>query len=371
MTIMKKNKEKKTGKQGTFRRIYNFYRRDFDYNLINKFIYVDAKSALDYYAKETQNSKSKGNKNFFLFIKNIFLAFLSKLSPFNRIFYTFSLIVFALGVLNSNWNYVIVSFLSINIMLALELYEKLSAKEELQIARKIQIDLISNPFPTNKYFEISAFSDPAKEVGGDYYEFFNNAKSDETIFIIADISGKGMSAALIMIQLQSAIKLLLRSSSFCESILIDLNLTLCESFKNRYFLTAILGKISSDGTIYFCRAGHLPMLRYSAREKKIYQFTPSGIGVGLTKNSVFDSSIKEIEVETEKDDLIILYTDGIIEAMNPRKELFGDKLFHDVIIANASQSPSYICNEIKRRLANFRGVAPQSDDSTLIVMKRF
>jgi serine phosphatase RsbU (regulator of sigma subunit) len=355
------------------KKIYDFYAKDLDLREIDRFFREDAKKAYEYYLKEYPDNKKTGNSFSHLIhrVWDFFIAFLSKFTPFRRILYTLAIVIFLLGFFDYNQQQILIAFLLLNLLIMLELADKLTAKEELNIARNIQIEIMSKNVPHDENYEIAAYSEAANEVGGDYYEFFKCEHSEiNSFFILGDISGKGMSAALTMIQIQAALKTILMDDKSPKQILIELNVKLNRLLKRDEFITAIFGCIKKNGDVVLCRAGHTPIIYYSMKDMQCGRIKPSGIGIGPAFSKHFDSYICEKTVAPEQGDILVFYTDGVTEMENGSKIQFGEENLLSIVSRNAGKSPAEIMETIKLSLMQFRNYGSSSDDSSLIIMKR-
>lgn len=277
--------------------------------------------------------------------------------------------MFILAYLGNEWGWAVWGFILINLLLAFELADKLTAKDELQVAREIQLNMMPKFPPVNKYYEISCYMETAREVGGDYYDFIKPSEDERTFVVIGDVSGKGMSAALHMVQVQSILHNIIKENSSPGVILSLLNSNLKKVLKKGSFLTLSIAEINSGGNIIMSRAGHMPFLHYSRSTGKCCRIIPKGIGIGLTNDKLFSNSIEEISLKPEEGDLILLFTDGVVEAMNSNFTIFGEENLTEIICQNAGKPPKEILDIIIQKIKNFTYDSPVQDDFTVIVMK--
>jgi serine phosphatase RsbU (regulator of sigma subunit) len=282
------------------------------------------------------------------------------------VFFFFS--AMALG----SWFWAGISFLFLNVLLALELADKLTAKDELEVAREIQMGLMPKEAPPNCGYDIACFSEAAREVGGDYYDFIQPQHLPGTTFVvIGDVSGKGMGAALRMVQVQAILHNLTEQYQHPRDILLSLNENLRHILKFGSFFTISLASFNSDRVLHLCRAGHMPLIHFQKHLNACKEIIPPGIGVGIapTSRGKFADMLQEVEVKTEPGDILLFYTDGVVETMNDAKAEFGEERLKRLVIANAEKTASEIQKAILSSLAQFRGAALFHDDLTLIVMK--
>lgn len=254
-----------------------------------------------------------------------------------------------------------------NSRLMAESIEKERLEQELQVAREMQFKLLPQKIPECKELEISAVFIPAFEVGGDYYDFFE-LEDNKLGFVIADVSGKGVSAAFIMAEIRGIFESLSKSGSSPKETLINVNLILERTLDKKSFVSGIYGYIARNtGELVFCRAGH-PSLLIAGKEG-MREYTPAGCGLGLTYSEIFETTLEEIKVKLEKDDILILYTDGITEAKNCKDEDFGIQKLKEIISNYKRESSERISSEIIREVTTFSENHSQHDDITLVIFK--
>jgi serine phosphatase RsbU (regulator of sigma subunit) len=275
-----------------------------------------------------------------------------------------------LGYVSQNFNLAVYSFVLLNLLIAFELADKLNAKDELEIAREIQTSLMPKDPPRVANFEISCYSEAAAEVGGDYYDFLINEKfPGRTYFIIGDISGKGMAAAIHMVQVQSILHHIILNESSPKEILVSLNSNLKKFLRKGSFFTASLAGINPDGTMHLVRAGHMPVIYYCRSKNECLTIVPKGIGIGLGDDHIFGDTLEEINIKPEEGDLLVFYTDGIVETMNTLHQEFGIERLKNIVLKNSGKTAQAIRDEILYNLSSFKNESQFYDDFTLTVMK--
>ena len=240
-------------------------------------------------------------------------------------------------------------------------------EKELDVAREVQSKLLPNITPNSQNLEISALFVPAFEVGGDYYDFFK--MSDERLgFVVADVSGKGITAAFIMAEIKGIFESLSKLLNNPKDILIKANEIIKGSLEKKNFVTAIYGIIDlTTGKVNLARAGHTPILYCS--QNKIDYLTPKGIGLGLDYGEKFINNLKELEFYLKNDDILVLYSDGITESKNKNLEDFGMERLTTVIRANCDKQIDEITNNIMKEVSMFSQDYKQHDDITLVIFK--
>ncbi|MFA7228286.1 MAG: GAF domain-containing SpoIIE family protein phosphatase [Melioribacteraceae bacterium] len=254
-----------------------------------------------------------------------------------------------------------------NAKLIEESIEKERLEKELDVARDIQKKILPSNIPDSDQLSISALFVPAFEVGGDYYDFFE-LDNDRLGFVIADVSGKGISSAFIMAEVKGIFESLSRIISNPRELLIHVNDSLKASLDKKNFVTAIYGVINkSTGKLNFARAGHTPVHICNGINSE--RFQPSGIGLGLDYKAGFAASIKEMEIQLKNNDIVICYSDGITESKNNLEEDFGYDRLDAIVMKNFDKDLDSISNEIMRALAVFSKNHSQHDDITLVIFK--
>ena len=345
---------------------------DLSYNEIEKLIKQEAAEVYEFFSSDIPKPDQNHNKfvRALVFVRSLFNAFLLKLKPARRMFYIAALLIFILGYVQDIGSYVIFGFIVLNGLLAFELADKLLTKDELQVARKIQAGLMPITPPLNKHYEITAFYQSAKEIGGDYFDIINadNGK-DKTYVVVGDISGKGIAAALYMVKVQSIIRLLSSSMDGITDIFINLKKYFSENLQKDYFLTLIGASIENDGSLQICSAGHNPVLYYNAENESFEMINPKGIGIGLKDNGIFEKTLEEKTIKPAVNDIFVFYTDGLTEAMNERKIQFGTARLQALIKANKNKTAVELKEILIREIKYFIGNHYQHDDLTFIILK--
>ncbi len=239
---------------------------------------------------------------------------------------------------------------------------------ELAFAKAIQHSALPSvfpPYPNRKDFDINATMHTAKEVGGDFYDFYF-VDDDTLAFLVADVSGKGIPAAMFMMTSKALLKSYAESGMSVEEVFTVANEKLCEGNDAGMFVTAWMGLLNTKtGLITFANAGHNPPLVKHADSSFTYLKSKPGFvlagmeGIRYRKN----------EYQLNKGDVIYLYTDGVTEAMNKDNALYGEDRLLDVLCANAASDTQAICDAVKADVDLFVGEAPQFDDITMLCLR--
>lgn len=244
-------------------------------------------------------------------------------------------------------------------------------KEELEIAQRVQRSLLPSILHHNASFEIAGFSEAADEVGGDYYETYR-FDQDNFAWIIGDVSGKGTSAAFNMSQMKGVFHSLAQLNLSPSQFLIKANHALSECLEKNHFITTTYYRVNTiKKEIRFARAGHCPTLYYDAKAGKSRFLTVNGMGLGIVRNERFEQYIEEGLLNYNPGDVMVLYTDGIIEAKNDRGQEFGFDALKEVLDASKDLSAGEIQEEIIQRVYQFIGKSTLPDDDYSLMVVKF
>ena len=240
-------------------------------------------------------------------------------------------------------------------------------KEELDLARKIQQGLFPKKNPEISGLDIAGVSVPALSVGGDYYDFIQ-LSPDKILAVVADVSGKGMSAALYMSKVQGMVQLAAHIYKTPKEMLTNINRRIFDGMDRKSFITMILALFDlKKKEVRICRAGHNKALL--SVNGKIRFLEGGGIGLGLERGPVFEDAIEEVRISIKPDSLFLFYTDGITEAMNEKQQQLGEDAIVDLLKTKGHLSAESIQHAILTKVEKFRGPAEQHDDVTMIVVK--
>jgi sigma-B regulation protein RsbU (phosphoserine phosphatase) len=250
--------------------------------------------------------------------------------------------------------------------------EKKRLDEELRIARQIQMSLLPRGPLDMPGLGVTALCVPAREVGGDYYDFFH-LPDDRLGVLIADVSGKGTSAALYMAELKGLVLALSQTQQSPRDMLIEVNRIISDNLDSRSFITMTYGVIDRQaGVLTYCRAGHTPLIYRPSGPGATQVQTPSGLVVGLRIPGAaekFSDLLEEHRIDLSVGDVIALYTDGVTEAMNDDGDLFGDSRLGRIIDEHGHLDVAELRERILREVEAFVGAADQHDDMTMILIK--
>ena len=248
------------------------------------------------------------------------------------------------------------------------LSEKERIGTELKVATQIQADMLPQVFPAfpeRKEFDIYASMTPAKEVGGDFYDFFF-VDDDHLALVMADVSGKGVPAALFMMMAKSQLQTYALTRVSPQKVLETVNSKICENNKENMFVTVWFGILEiSTGKITAANAGHeFPIIKSPDGDFKILEDKH-----GFPLGGLDGMKYKEYEIQLEPGSKLFVYTDGVPEATNSNEELFGMERTETTLNAVKDQTPEEIIRSVGRAVFSFTGDADQFDDVTMLCLE--
>jgi sigma-B regulation protein RsbU (phosphoserine phosphatase) len=251
-----------------------------------------------------------------------------------------------------------------------EAEEKKRLDSDIQVAKEIQRILLPSISPHLQNFEIAGINIPARHVSGDYFDY---VRSDESTcgVAIADVSGKGVPASLIMAMCRSVLRSNAPGCTSPADVLRKVNRQLFPDIKEDMFISMAYVLLGDDnGAVSLCRAGHDAPLLYTARDHSVTPINPQGMALGIDSGDVFDRVTRDFPVPLESGDCLILYTDGVTEALDADGTEFGmQKVMHAIQASAAAGAPAII-RRLTDDLREFAGATPQNDDITLIAIRR-
>ncbi|MEY2562066.1 MAG: hypothetical protein QOH88_259 [Verrucomicrobiota bacterium] len=262
------------------------------------------------------------------------------------------------------------AFALYNAIIYSEANEKKRLDHDLEIARDIQRILLPSEAPVVAGFEISGLNIPARHVSGDYFDYVR--VDDERLGVaIADVSGKGVPASIIMAICRSVLRSQATANTSPADVLQKVNRQLYPDIKEDMFISmayVILDHVHNAVTL--CRAGHDAPLHYQHRTQTVTMVKPPGMVVGIDSGSVFDRITGDFVLTLERDDCLLLYTDGVTEALDANGDEFGFDRMVDCVRASAASGAPALITRIIDELRSFVGSQPQNDDITLIAIRK-
>lgn len=238
--------------------------------------------------------------------------------------------------------------------------------QELDTARAIQKSFMPHESPRLEGWDTGMFWTPMREVAGDFYDFFTLADG-RTAFVVADVSGKGIPAAMFMALSQTVLRFAMSLNLPPAEMMARTNRFILDYQRSRMFVTAFVGYLRPEtGEFAYASAGHNPPMHYRAATGEIAYLEVSGVALGVFREAAFDNGRCEIA----RGDVIVLYTDGVTEAINQADEEFGEERLAAVIREMAGRGAQEIASAIVKAVALFTQGRGVFDDETLLVLKR-
>lgn len=253
-----------------------------------------------------------------------------------------------------------------NAMIHREAGEKRKIESELRTAQEVQQILLPRMKPEVVGYDLAGMNRPARLISGDYYDYIS-LEDGKWAVVIADVSGKGVAAGLLMAMCRSVLRAELAREPDPLKAVAQLNRQLFSDIREDAFISLALYVINeTNGKVQLVRAGHdkAPLLRKGAKE--VEWIKPPGLAIGLDDGDVFERVTKLHEFELQEGDALLLYTDGVTEAQNQQEEEFGAERMVEVMQKSAGKTSEHVVKSMLDSLETFVGDAMQSDDITII-----
>ncbi|MDF3127736.1 SpoIIE family protein phosphatase [Kiritimatiellaeota bacterium B1221] len=247
--------------------------------------------------------------------------------------------------------------------------EKRRMDQDLDLAKRIQTSLLPRKLPNVKGLNVHAFNLAAQEVGGDYYDVI---PIDERYvgFAVADVSGKGIGGALMMSICRSVLRAHASKKTDPAEVLREVNQTMIGDIYEDMFVTMIYMVYDTETReLAMARAGHDPAMILSPGQTEVLRKESGGMAVGLVDAELFDQLIETVKITLDPGSVVLVYTDGITEAMNAKHAEWGLEPLSRAMVAGRERSPAQISDIVRERVLRFVGQMPQYDDMTLMVFK--
>ena len=331
-------------------------------------------------------------------VRQVFVAFTLRLSPARRLLYLISLVIALIGVMKlyRHWGRIdvpfgtpffnvalfapqwadgtfalLVSIILINLLLLLEVADRLSLKGELEVAREIQLAML----PTGTYVagdaEICGVTRPANTVGGDFYDVLPltsaSGDPDERVIVtIGDVAGKGSPAALLMALLLAVLRTLVDERLEARALMARLNTQISRHTPGSRFITLFYGVYTpSTGALTYVNAGQNPPLLRRA-DGTVERLGGTGVALGMFESSTYDA----VETRIDRGDTLLMYSDGITEAENPAGQPFEEAGLERFVAARGTDSPAMLAPAILRAVEAHARDSRFTDDLTILILKR-
>jgi serine phosphatase RsbU (regulator of sigma subunit) len=327
--------------------------------------------------------------------RQVFVAFTLKLSPARRSLYLIALVVALIGVIKlyRQWGRIdvpfgtpffhvalfapqwadgtlalMISFILMNLLLLLEVADRLSLKGELEVAREIQLAMLPTGTYTAGDADICGVTRPANTVGGDFYDVLPLADDPDgrVIVTIGDVAGKGSPAALLMALLLAVLRTLVDERLEACALMVRLNAQICRHTPGSRFITLFYGVYTpSSGALTYVNAGQNPPLLRRA-DGRIERLTGTGIALGMFEGSVYEA----VETRVDPGDMLLMYSDGITEAEDPAGQPFEEIGLERFVAARGHESPAILAPGILRAVEAHARDSRFTDDLTVLILKR-
>jgi len=370
------------GKEGYWQRVQDLFTRDVTGHGLRELFEGDARETLRFFTREIE-LEDLGPRPWYqrwpIAGFRVFEATAYRLSPARRIFFAVAVPLLFLGWLR----YALAAMESISVrafdlpmpalpliastlffvLLVLELKDKLTLKGDLEVARQIQFGLLPfEPFAQGR-LTVRCFMRPANTVGGDYFDVIDLG-SGRTALVVGDVAGKGMPAALLMALLQGSLRTLITAGLRGVSLIARLNQHLFANIPANRLITMFHAEIGVDGgPLSYVNAGHNPPFLIRA-DGEVERLAATGVALGILEDPPFEM----LEARFEAGDLIVLYTDGVTEAMNAADEEFGEERLAVSLQSRRGAPAAELIDGVIADVLAFCGPVRPRDDATLMVV---
>jgi len=343
----------------------------------------DARTSYRLYSQEVDTERDAGvagHHHFFSIAKQVFWAFLEKLSPAKRILLLLAVVLMFFP--GSEWHWktghsdIAVSTPDLRLwggllmfaLLMMEVGDRVVMKRDLQIAKEIQAWLLPAQAPVVPGLEIAFATRPANTVAGDYYDVFARPGSEGRSYLmaVADVAGKSVPAAMLMATFQASLKTLSDTPGTLTELVARMNRYACSNSQNgRRFTTAFIAEYEPAARrLTYVNAGHNEpiVLRKSGAAERL---SVGGMPLGIMDGAPYQSG----EMTLEAGDWLVAFTDGVVEAENPAQQQYGEERFLVMLRWGAQMTPQGLLDAILADVARFAGNAAQHDDITCVLVK--
>lgn len=249
-------------------------------------------------------------------------------------------------------------------------FETIRMRKELASAREIQLSMLpQNNHKTNE-FEIAGISLPATEVGGDYFDYFEISGNKVGLFI-CDVSGHGVASGLLLSGLRSCMHMILEDTSDPKIVMEKLNRMMRKTQNRKMFVTAVFAVVDLENNkCEFFNAGHLPPYKISGTTNEIFKIKKHSITLGAMDSIFENGNDMEVKFDFNKNDKLVLYTDGVNEAMNGEKNEYGFDNIEKILYANTDKNANELLNILVKDVEKFTNGSAQRDDLTILIIGR-
>jgi sigma-B regulation protein RsbU (phosphoserine phosphatase) len=377
---------------GRLRDFVTTYTRDLKAEDLGRLFTRDTREAYEFFARTIDPKEFEGlswHRRIIARLRLFFTAFTMKLSPARRIVYAASIIFAVVGVFNlMQFRYaqsqianvqvrvqspvvpdglfsLVIAFGLVNLIVLLEVADRLSLKNDLEIAREIQKAML----PPGRFrapgVDVAGFSRPANTVGGDFYEILPLGDG-QLVTAVGDVAGKGSPASLLMALLLAMMRTLTDERLEAAELISRLNVQVCRQSPSNRFITLFYSVLDlATGELTYVNAGHTPPLLLRANGT-IERLQDGGVALGMFDRSRFQTG----RVLLQPDDLLAIYSDGITEAENPKGVPFDEQGLETVLTAERRNNVAATCAAVVRAVERHTADTRLADDLTLLLLRR-
>jgi serine phosphatase RsbU (regulator of sigma subunit) len=336
---------------------------------------ADARSSYQFYSMEVDRTPLEGesrSRRFRRIVRGLFWAMMMKLSPMRRVLLLIALVLLLLPVFHfthedqtvDTFETRFIAGVVLLILLALELSDRVTMKRDLEIAREIQSWLMPSEAPKVPGVDIAFASRPANTVAGDYYDAFFRP-NERLLLVVADVAGKSIPAALLTATLQASLRTLAALPGSLPELVGRVNRYACEQSLQGRFTTAFVAELEpATGALTYVNAGHnWPVLRHASGE--IERLEAGGLPLGINSSVAYQFGTATLA----KGDLLLIFTDGLVEAEDAKEREFGEERMLPVVQASQSGTAAEVLKRIMSSVDAFVGLTRQHDDITCLVLR--
>lgn len=253
-----------------------------------------------------------------------------------------------------------------NLYKYMELLEKTEMKREMNIASDIQKQLLPKKIPVLPNVDVSAFSDSARGISGDYYDIYK-ISPDKSVATVCDVAGKGIPAALVLVIIRTILQLASNTKSTAKDLLTFLNKSISDRVKTDYFATlSVLVYDNSTNEITLSIAGDTPVLIYRNKQQVVERVIHKDVPVGIDNSTIYTNK----DINLKEDDVLYMFSDGLLEVRNDFNDVFSINELEAFILEHSNNRTETIVMLLKNYLNEFRGTQNRIDDETVIVFKK-
>ena len=377
---------------GRLREFVTTYTRDLKAEDLGRLFTRDTREAYEFFARSIDPKELEGlswQRRVIAKLRLFFTAFTMKLSPARRVVYAASIIFAIVGVFNLvQFQYaqpqvtdaaarvqtpllpdgmmsLVIAFVLVNLIVLLEVADRLSLKNDLEIAREIQKAMLPPGRFRTPGADVAGFSRPANTVGGDFYEILPLGDG-RLVTAVGDVAGKGSPASLLMALLLAMMRTLTDERLEPAELISRLNVQVCRQSPGNRFITLFYSVLDlASGELTYVNAGHTPPLLFRA-DSAVERLQDGGIALGMFDQSRFQTG----RVLLQPDDLLAIYSDGITEAENPKGVPFDEQGLETVLAAERRNNVAATCAAVVRAVERHTADTRLADDLTLLLLRR-